>query len=89
METMEALELGRSAITTGLLVVAPMLIAGLVTGLLFSILLAATQIQEFTLTFIPKILMTALAGMLFGPWMVRMITGFTIQVFSRIAQVGH
>ena len=89
MGQMEVLELGRNAIITGLLVVAPMLVAGLVTGLIVSILLAATQIQEFTLTFIPKILVMTAAAILFGPWMLRMLMGFALSVLSRLTQVGR
>ncbi|NIM06506.1 MAG: flagellar type III secretion system protein FliQ [Armatimonadetes bacterium] len=89
MATMEALELGRSAITTGLMLVAPLLITGLLTGLFVSVLLAATQIQEFTLTFIPKILMMALAALICGPWMLRVVTTFTTNLLSRMAQAGN
>lgn len=89
MGSMEVLELGRNAIITGLLVCAPVLVAGVVTGLVVSVLLAATQIQEFTLTFIPKILMMILAALLFGPWMLRLLTTFTIGIMSRVSQVGH
>jgi flagellar biosynthetic protein FliQ len=89
MQSVEALELGRQAVTTGLLAVAPVLLAGLLTGMVISLLLAATQIQEFTLTFIPKILMMAVAALLFGPWMLRTVMTFAIEVFSRLPQVGH
>jgi flagellar biosynthetic protein FliQ len=89
MGSLEALELGRSAIMTGLLLCAPILIAGLVTGLLISILLAATQIQEFTLTFIPKMVMMALAGLVCGPWMMRVLVDFTLRVMSNLARAGH
>ena len=89
MEQSQVLELGRNAVTTGLLTVAPILIAGLLTGLVISLLLAATQIQEFTLTFIPKIVMMALAALVFGPWMLSTVTAFAIEVFSRLSQAGH
>lgn len=84
----EVLELGRSAITTGLILCAPMLIAGLVVGVVISIILAATQIQEFTLTFIPKILAMALAAFICGPWMVRMLMSFTLRIMEKMAKAG-
>jgi len=89
MGTSEALELGRSTILTGLMLCAPMLIAGLVVGLMTSIFLAATQIQEFTLTFIPKMVMMAVAALVFGPWILKLLMDFTVQVLTRAAQVGH
>jgi len=82
------LELGRGALMTGLLVCAPMLGAGLVVGVIISVLLAATQIQEFTLTFVPKLAAMAAAGLLSAPWMLRTMVSFAAWVFGRIATVG-
>lgn len=81
-----ALSLGREAIFTALVVAAPMLVLGLVTGLIVSIFQAVTQIQEQTLTFIPKILVSAIAILFFGPFMLAMLTTFTTRVFSSIPQ---
>jgi flagellar biosynthetic protein FliQ len=78
------LSLGREAITLTLLVSAPMLIFGLVVGLLISILQAVTQIHEMTLTFIPKIVAVALAMLLFLPWMINMLVDFTTRLFLNI-----
>jgi flagellar biosynthesis protein FliQ len=89
MGASEALELGRNTIITGLMLCAPMLIAGLVVGLTTSIFLAATQIQEFTLTFIPKMVIMALAAFVFGPWMLKLLIDFTARILTRVAQVGH
>jgi flagellar biosynthetic protein FliQ len=82
-----ALSLGREAIFTALVVAAPMLLIGLVTGLVVSIFQAVTQIQEQTLTFIPKILVSALAILFFGPFMLAMLTGFMARVFNNIPQM--
>lgn len=82
------LELGRGALTTGLLLCAPVLGAGLVVGVLVGIVLAATQIQEFTLTFVPKLLAMALAAALAAPWALRTLVGFTTWVFRRMAVAG-
>ena len=83
------LELGRRAVVTGLAVCAPMLIAGLVVGVIISIVLAATQIQEFTLTFIPKLAAMAAAGALTAPWALKTLVTFTGWVLRQMASVGH
>ena len=61
----------------GLLVAAPMLLAALVTGLVISVLQAATQINEMTLSFIPKLLAMAAVLALTGPWMIRQLVEYT------------
>ncbi len=78
------LSLGREAITLTLLVSAPMLILGLVVGLIISILQAVTQIHEMTLTFIPKIVAVAVALLLFLPWMINLMVDFTTRLFGTI-----
>lgn len=70
------IHLGREALTTVILVAGPMLGFGLLVGLLVSIFQAATQIQEQTLSFIPKIIAVLLAGLIFGPWMLRVLIDF-------------
>ena len=79
-----ALSLGREAIVIALLVCAPALLLGLVTGLIVSVFQAVTQIQEPTLAFIPKIVIVALAILLFGPFMLALLTDFTTRVFTSI-----
>ena len=79
-----ALSLGREAIFIALLVCAPALLLGLVTGLIVSVFQAVTQIQEPTLAFIPKIIIVALAILLFGPFMLALLTDFTTRVFAGI-----
>ena len=81
-----ALSLGREAIFTALVVAAPMLLLGLITGLVVSVFQSVTQIQEQTLTFIPKILVSAFAILFFGPFMLAMLTTFTSRVFTNIPQ---
>jgi flagellar biosynthetic protein FliQ len=80
--------LGRQAIETILLVAAPMLLAGLVVGLLVSIFQAATQINEQTMTFIPKIVAVFVTLLIFAPWMIKVLLSFTTSVLTRIATVG-
>ena len=80
--------LGRQAIETILLIAAPMLLAGLAVGLLVSIFQAATQINEQTMTFIPKIVAVFLALLIFAPWMIKVMLSFTRSVLTNIATVG-
>lgn len=72
------------ALKVAILLAAPMLIAGLVVGLIVSMFQAATQINEMTLVFIPKMLVVGLALLIFFPWMLQMIVDFTQNVFSSI-----
>jgi len=65
-----ALQIGRDALTTTLLLAAPPLGLALMVGLAVSILQAVTQINEVTLTFVPKILAVFLSIAIFGPWMI-------------------
>jgi flagellar biosynthesis protein FliQ len=78
------LELSMQALELALRVALPLLIVGLVVGLAVSIFQAVTQIQEQTLSFIPKIL--ALAGVLIvgGPWMLNQLLSYTTELWSRI-----
>jgi flagellar biosynthetic protein FliQ len=72
------------AITVAVKVALPILLAGLVGGLLVSIFQAITQIQEMTLTFIPKILATIVVIIVAGPWMLNQIIGYTTQLWQGI-----
>lgn len=74
------------AIFTVLLVAAPILGAALITGLLISILQATTQIQEMTLVFVPKIVVVFVIIIIFGPWMLDVVTSFTYELYSMIPQ---
>lgn len=65
------------AIKTAILLSLPMLMVGLITGVLVSIFQAATQINEMTMVFVPKMLGVALALLFFFPWMMKIIVGFT------------
>jgi flagellar biosynthetic protein FliQ len=72
------------AMTVALTISAPFLLAGLAIGLLVSIFQAATSIQEQTLSFIPKIIVTGLVIAVAGPWMMNQIVGYTQQLFESI-----
>lgn len=79
------ISLGRDALVTVLLVAGPLLLSGLVIGLLVSILQATTQIQEATLSFVPKIVAVMLAALIFGPWMMTIMVEFTSRLLGNLA----
>ncbi len=66
----------------------PMLLAGLIVGLLVSIFQATTQINEMTLTFVPKILAVVAVIIFAMPWMVNMITDYTRMLFTMISSIN-
>ena len=72
------------AIKITLLVSAPMLILGLLVGLTISVFSAVTQIQEMTLTFVPKIFVVLLALLVALPWIIEKLTTYTINLFNSI-----
>ena len=82
-------ELGRQALETTLLVSAPILGLSLVVGLAVSVLQAMTQLNEATLTFVPKVLAVFAAIVLFMPWMLGVLTSFMTQIFSSIPNYVH
>ena len=77
-----AVDICRKAIQTILLGSAPMLIIGLIIGLIVSIFQAATQINEQTLTFVPKIVAVFVTMLLFGPWLIKLLVTFTVDLFE-------
>ncbi len=86
----ESLVIGivKEGVVTAIKVAAPMLGVAMVIGLIISILQATTQIQEQTLTFVPKILGAALVGILLGNWMLHNMMSFTERVFELIIKVA-
>ncbi|MFY9269819.1 MAG: flagellar biosynthesis protein FliQ [Candidatus Manganitrophaceae bacterium] len=78
------IEIGQRTIETTLLLAAPVLLFSLVAGLIVSLFQAATQINEATLTFLPKILAVTAALLIFFPWMLSLIIGFTSQILANI-----
>jgi flagellar biosynthetic protein FliQ len=77
----------QQALQVGILVAAPMLLAALVAGLIVSVFQAATQINEMTLPFVPKLLALFAAAVLAGPWMLGLMVDFTRRLFSSIPGV--
>jgi flagellar biosynthesis protein FliQ len=75
---------GREALLVVLLVSAPLLGFALLVGVIISIFQAVTQIQEMTLTFVPKILAVMIALLAFGPWIIRIMLNFTTTLFLNL-----
>ena len=87
MDQGTVIHLSVQAMTVALKVSAPFLLAGLAVGLIVSIIEAATSIQEQTLTFIPKVLVTGLVVALGGPWMLDQMLSYTQQLVQSIPQL--
>lgn len=79
---------GRQAAEMVLMLAAPMLVCALVVGLLISVIQAATQINEQTMTFVPKIVAVLVSLILFAPWMIQKMIGFTSGILASIATIG-
>ena len=80
----EILDFSRQALWTACLVGLPILILSMVVGVAVSIFQAMTQIQEATLSFVPKILVMVIAFIFFGPWMLSTLVGFTQNLFRSL-----
>ena len=84
MDTTIVMEVAREAVITTLLCALPLMLAALLTGLAVSILQAATQINEATLSFVPKIVAVFLTLLLAGVWIIDQLVTFTTFLFERI-----
>ena len=78
------LDIGREALWLAVLLAGPMLGAALAVGVFIGVIQAATQIQEMTLSFIPKLLALVIVLFVIGPWMLRIIVTFTQRLFMDI-----
>ncbi len=76
--------LGRDAMIITLLISAPMLLSGLIIGLVISVFQSVTQIQEITLSFVPKILVVFVAFVVFMPWMIDVILSYVQPIFGGV-----
>ncbi|MEZ0537780.1 flagellar biosynthesis protein FliQ [Caldicellulosiruptoraceae bacterium PP1] len=86
MDTSLVMEITRQAILTAFYIAGPLLLIGLIVGLAVSIFQATTQINEQTLTFIPKLIAIALSLLIFGPWMINKAVEFTKYLLININQ---
>ena len=84
MNPQSVITLGQQALTVMLLIAAPMLVAALVVGLVVSVLQAATQINEMTLSFIPKLLAMLAALVIAGPWMITVYVDYVRRLYESI-----
>ncbi len=83
------MDLAHSTLTVTVMIAAPLLLTALVTGLVIGMLQAATQINEATLSFIPKLLVLVLALFITGPWILRVLIDFTRNLYAGIpAMIG-
>lgn len=87
MNAQSVLAIGQHALETTLLLSAPLLLTALIIGLVISILQAATQINEQTLSFIPKLVGIFAAMIVAGPWMVQLFVDYMQQLFASIPHV--
>ncbi|MDP2823755.1 MAG: flagellar biosynthesis protein FliQ [Sulfuritalea sp.] len=78
------IEIGRNALEITLLISAPLFIAALVTGLIVSIFQAATQINEATLSFVPKLVAIFITLIVAGPWMITIMTDYMRRLYESI-----
>ena len=81
------MDIGRQAVEMTLMMAGPLLMAALVIGLIVSIFQAATQINEQTLSFIPKLVGIFLTLILAGPWMLQMMVDYIRRLFESIPQI--
>jgi flagellar biosynthetic protein FliQ len=87
MTMLEVITMGREMILLALLVAAPLLGFGLLAGLTVSIIQAVTQVNELTLTFVPKIVIVGVALAVFLPWILNLLTNYTTQLFNSFEQL--
>ena len=82
------INLAMDATELALKVALPLLLVGLVVGLIISVFQAITQIQEMTLSFIPKILAIAIVAVVMGPWMLDQMVVYTTELYSGIPELA-
>lgn len=87
LTTQAVVAMGRQALEMLLLMVGPLLLVALVVGTLISILQAVTQVQETTLTFLPKLIALALALVILGPWMLTMLVDYLRRMIGGLATI--
>jgi flagellar biosynthetic protein FliQ len=89
MTVQQVIDLGQRALQLIVMLSAPVLLAGMVTGLAVSLFQAVTSIQEATLTFVPKLLAVFVALVLCMPWMTDLVVRFAVDLFSNLGQYAR
>jgi len=84
MDADTVINVGQQALEVITLLAAPILLSALAIGLLIAMFQAATQINEMTLSFVPKLMVVVLVLMMTGPWLLRVLTGYTEQLIHSI-----
>lgn len=87
MTTEMIVTIAREAVITAILLAAPPLCTGLLVGLVISIFQSVTQIQEQTLTFVPKVFAIFLSLLIFGPWMLGIIGEYAVNILNNLSNV--
>ncbi len=87
MDISTVISIGKNAMEVALLLSMPILVISLVAGLAVSVFQAVTQIQEMTLTFIPKIIAVAISLIFLAPWMTKLIVNYTTQLYMSIPNI--
>jgi flagellar biosynthetic protein FliQ len=80
----QAIEMTRTAVGLTLMMGAPIMLVAVIVGLTISVLQAVTQLQDQTLSFVPKIIAMALAGLFFFPWMLHRMVDYAASVFTNV-----
>jgi flagellar biosynthetic protein FliQ len=89
MTVQQVIDLGQRALQLIVMLSAPVLLAGMVTGLAVSLFQAVTSIQEATLTFVPKLLAVFVALVLCIPWMTDLVVRFAVDLFGNLGQYAR
>ena len=89
MEQLYVVDMIQRLVWLILLLTMPMLVVTLVVGVIISIFQAVTQIQESTLTFVPKIIVALLVIVLVSPWMIGTMVDYTTQLFGEMHKIAH
>ncbi|MDU4891651.1 MAG: flagellar biosynthesis protein FliQ [Clostridium sp.] len=87
MSEMMIMTIVKKALVAGIMVAGPILMISLIVGLIISIFQATTQIQEQTLTFVPKLITIILVLVILGPWMLNKLVLLTTELFSMISTI--
>ncbi len=83
------LDISKQALVTAAYILVPLLGSGLIVGVLISLFQTVTQIQEMTLTFVPKIAVVGLVLLVLTPWFLQILMQFTQEVFNQIPNMVH
>lgn len=87
MDSSGFIDLTNGALITAVIAVTPILVPGLVVGILISLFQAVTQISEQTLSFVPKLIVLILSYLITGPWILRYMSSYALDLFEKIPEI--